>query len=111
MFTKVTIKDRSSPSSNSARRYAGRYVKSGLLPRSSLTLFQVIQEEVTVWKDLSNEYILKFIGACAIAVKPFVVCELKRGGHILEYLKNKPGASRRKLVRNVFSASAYSLKL
>lgn len=56
-----------------------------------------------MWKSLSDEHILKFIGACAIAVKPFTVCELKRNGHILEYLKNKPSASRRKLVRGVLS--------
>lgn len=64
---------------------------------------QVIQQEVEIWRELDHEHILKFIGACPVAEKPFMVCEMKANGDVLTYLRKNPNASKRKIVSIILS--------
>lgn len=63
---------------------------------------QVIQQEVEIWRELDHEHILKFIGACPVAEKPFMVCEMKANGDVLTFLRKNPNASKRKIVSIIY---------
>ena len=64
-----------------------------------------MDKEIDVWKDLRHPNILAFYGACSIADPPFMVCEYKANGNVVEYLRCCPDADRCQLVNGNFSSS------
>ena len=61
-------------------------------------MFQAIQQEVNIWKQLRHPNILQFFGACPMAEQPFMVCAFMVNGDANEYLRQNPGVDRRQLV-------------
>lgn len=57
-----------------------------------------MDKEIDVWKDLRHPNILAFYGACSLADPPFMVCEYKANGNVIEYLRQYPDVERCQLV-------------
>ena len=71
-----------------------------------------MDREINVWKDLRHPNILAFYGACSFASPPFMVCEYKANGSVVEYLRRFPDENRCQLVRFMsLSPQSYAWKI